>query len=672
MPEQLALAQPQPGLGVGADDDVGPAVRDALAHARAVRGAADLPGVAHVAEAHVVGRVEARLGAEIALRERAEGLLDESQPSVGWWCDPDTVTRPYPKDRPSRHRHPAIWASDIRLGSGAMRRCGFTTRDRASSSTLDAPSPASASGIYACGPTVYNRIHIGNARPFVVFSLLKRFLEHEGYDADARHQRHRRQRQDLRRRARPQGVPSEQLAREMTAAYIADTDALGLGRPDARAAGARRRSGRSSTSSRRWSSAAHAYEADGDVYFRVRTRPAVRLALAPRRRRRWTRARASRAPTARRIRSTSRCGRPRSRARTPPGTRRGAAAGPGWHIECSAMAEELLGVGFDIHGGGIGPRLPPPRERGGADALRPRRRARPDLDAQRDAPARRREDGQVGRQHRAARRRRRALGPRHARLVLRDRPLPPADPVLRRGADAARERVARHPRLRAARSSPGESPEELAPLRDAFFDALADDFNTPARARARCTRGCARRASAGETRRRRTCARCSTVLGPREPARGAAASPGAEDLELLERRQAARAAKDFAEADRLRDELAGARLGGPRHARRRRARPARGMSAAARTARKRPAATSSTGATRSTRRCGPAGGGCTRSGRRRAAAKEPWLAGARGSSAPRRSPSAGRHRRPPGRRAREVDPYPYADAAELLARAATR
>ena len=34
-------------------------------------------------------------------------------------------------------------------------------------------------GIYACGPTVYSRIHIGNARPFVVFSLLKRFLEHE-------------------------------------------------------------------------------------------------------------------------------------------------------------------------------------------------------------------------------------------------------------------------------------------------------------------------------------------------------------------------------------------------------------------------------------------------------------------------------------------------------------
>ncbi|HEX9482807.1 MAG TPA: cysteine--tRNA ligase, partial [Solirubrobacteraceae bacterium] len=39
-------------------------------------------------------------------------------------------------------------------------------------------------GIYACGPTVYSRIHIGNARPFVIFSLFKRFLEHEGYDVD--------------------------------------------------------------------------------------------------------------------------------------------------------------------------------------------------------------------------------------------------------------------------------------------------------------------------------------------------------------------------------------------------------------------------------------------------------------------------------------------------------
>ena len=37
-------------------------------------------------------------------------------------------------------------------------------------------------GIYVCGPTVYGRIHVGNARPYVMFALLKRFLEHEGYE----------------------------------------------------------------------------------------------------------------------------------------------------------------------------------------------------------------------------------------------------------------------------------------------------------------------------------------------------------------------------------------------------------------------------------------------------------------------------------------------------------
>src|ERR687898_2352259 len=86
-------------------------------------------------------------------------------------------------------------------------------------------------GIYACGPTVYGPIHVGNARPYVVFALLKRFLEHEGnevtlvenvtdvndkiYDA-----------------ARERGVPSAELAQEMTALYVEDTDRLGLGRPD--------------------------------------------------------------------------------------------------------------------------------------------------------------------------------------------------------------------------------------------------------------------------------------------------------------------------------------------------------------------------------------------------------------------------------------------------------
>src|SRR5437660_673242 len=86
-------------------------------------------------------------------------------------------------------------------------------------------------GIYACGPTVYGRIHVGNARPFVVFSLLKRFLVHEGYDVtfvanvtDVNDK--------IYAAADAAAISSEQLAREMTEAYIVDTDELGLGRPD--------------------------------------------------------------------------------------------------------------------------------------------------------------------------------------------------------------------------------------------------------------------------------------------------------------------------------------------------------------------------------------------------------------------------------------------------------
>src|ERR1700722_19882161 len=81
-------------------------------------------------------------------------------------------------------------------------------------------------GIYACGPTVYSRIHIGNARPFVVFSVLKRFLQHEGYEVelvvnvtDVNDK--------IYDAARATGLPSAELAAEMTGLYMQDTSALG-------------------------------------------------------------------------------------------------------------------------------------------------------------------------------------------------------------------------------------------------------------------------------------------------------------------------------------------------------------------------------------------------------------------------------------------------------------
>ena len=143
--------------------------------------------------------------------------------------------------------------------------------------------------------------------------------------------------------ARAAGRQSAELAREMTAA-LRRTTPTGSG------------SGGPTTS--RWPSetspaivdliaalvdGGHAYEAGGDVYFRVRS---LRRATASSRTAtstRWTRARASRAPTARRTRSTSRSGRRTSPTRTRPGTRPGAAAAPAgtssarrWPSSCSA------------------------------------------------------------------------------------------------------------------------------------------------------------------------------------------------------------------------------------------------------------------------------------------------------------------------------------------------
>jgi cysteinyl-tRNA synthetase len=126
-------------------------------------------------------------------------------------------------------------------------------------------------GIYACGPTVYGRIHVGNARPFVVFSLLKRFLAHEGYEVtlvfnitDVNDK--------IYAAAQEAGVHSDVLAREMSDAYIADTDGLGLGRPDYEPRASQTIPGIIRLIERLVETG-HAYAASGDVYFSVRSYP---------------------------------------------------------------------------------------------------------------------------------------------------------------------------------------------------------------------------------------------------------------------------------------------------------------------------------------------------------------------------------------------------------------
>jgi cysteinyl-tRNA synthetase len=126
-------------------------------------------------------------------------------------------------------------------------------------------------GIYACGPTVYGPIHVGNARPFVVFSLLKRFLVHEGYNVtlvanitDINDK--------IYAAAHGAGIGSAELAREMGARYIEDTDRLGLGRPDHEPLASETIEGIESLIGE-LVNRGHAYASGGDVYFSVRSYP---------------------------------------------------------------------------------------------------------------------------------------------------------------------------------------------------------------------------------------------------------------------------------------------------------------------------------------------------------------------------------------------------------------
>lgn len=204
-------------------------------------------------------------------------------------------------------------------------------------------------GIYSCGPTVYARIHAGNARPFVVFSLLRRFLEHEGYrvklvtnvtDVNDK----------IYAAARAQGVPSAELAQEMTAAYVADTDRLGLGRPDAEPLASESMDSIIELIERLVISG-HAYEASGDVYFSVSSYPGYGQ-LSHQQIDQMDQGEGLEGAERKRDQldfALWKAHKPGEDTvwQSPWGPGR-----PGWHIECSAMAESLLGLDFEIHAGG--------------------------------------------------------------------------------------------------------------------------------------------------------------------------------------------------------------------------------------------------------------------------------------------------------------------------------
>ncbi len=405
-------------------------------------------------------------------------------------------------------------------------------------------------GIYACGPTVYGRIHIGNARPFVVFSLLKRFLVHEGFNVtfvanitDVNDK--------IYDAARAAGVGSEALARDMTAAYLRDTDALMLGRPDHEPLASETIAGIIELIEE-LISGEHAYQANGDVYFSVSSYPDYGE-LSHQRVEQMDQGEGVEGADLKREPvdfALWKAQKPTEDAAWDSPWGRGR---PGWHIECSAMAEGLLGPDFEIHGGGSDLVFPHhENEAAQTRAARGHPLARlwvhngmVRLDRKKMAKS----VGNIFLLHEALD----AYG-RDA-LVMYFCGGHYRQPI-EFDSDRLDEARARVERIREAARGlvPGDSPPWSASLRERFFDSLAEDYNTPAALAAvfDWVREANRSdAGGGDADLREMLA----VIGLENLLDVAVVDAPTEVRELLEARERARARGDYTEADRLRDEI---------------------------------------------------------------------------------------------------------------------
>ncbi|MDR2586868.1 MAG: cysteine--tRNA ligase [Coriobacteriales bacterium] len=201
---------------------------------------------------------------------------------------------------------------------------------------------------YICGPTVYNHIHIGNARTFLSFDVIRRYLEYVGYevtfvqnitDVDDK----------IIKRANEEGRTAAEVAQEYTEAFIAAMRALGIKDPTIRPRATEEIPAMIELISH-LIEGGNAYEVEGDVYFAVRSFPSYgRLS----------------GRDIEQMRSGARVGvDPRKRDALDFALWKAAKPGepswpspwgegrPGWHIECSTMSARYLGTPFDIHAGG--------------------------------------------------------------------------------------------------------------------------------------------------------------------------------------------------------------------------------------------------------------------------------------------------------------------------------
>ncbi len=210
------------------------------------------------------------------------------------------------------------------------------------------PAHPGSVSMYVCGVTPYDYSHLGHARAYVTFDVVKRYLQHSGYEVY--HVQNFTDIDDkIIKRAAQEGTDAGTLAQRYIDAYFEDMDALGIIRASVyprvtehidavvEMVAVLQQKG-------------YAYEVDGDVYFDVarfkgygalsgrdleEMRAGARIEINE----------LKRSPLDFVLWKRSKDGEPAWQSPWGPGR-------PGWHIECSAMSLKYLGCGFDIHGGG--------------------------------------------------------------------------------------------------------------------------------------------------------------------------------------------------------------------------------------------------------------------------------------------------------------------------------
>jgi cysteinyl-tRNA synthetase len=211
---------------------------------------------------------------------------------------------------------------------------------------VDLPAPDDGPvRMYFCGPTVYQRAHVGNARPFVLGMWLRSWLRHRGYDVTLVH--NITDVNDKIYDAAP-GASAE-LAARASAWYIEDTGDLGLGLPDAMPK-ATEHIPAIVRFIEQLLETGHAYAVEGDVYFRVARDPLYGRLSGQRPDQMEQGEDPSPLKEDPRDFALWKANKPGEDTAWDAPWGRGR---PGWHIECSAMAEEAFGPVFEIHGGGL-------------------------------------------------------------------------------------------------------------------------------------------------------------------------------------------------------------------------------------------------------------------------------------------------------------------------------